>query len=165
MRIKQAWDLAISESPDADWTVGITLGTDLEDGAMYVLNISRGHWDFPTIMKRIETDYSAWKPDTIGIESVGMQRIFAQGLRPKLLPVVDIKQTKQSKDERIRGLSANFENGRIRIDKSMDELLKEYLTFPNGATKDILDCLEMVVRIQIEASTRPGFLPHVAVRK
>jgi hypothetical protein len=143
MRITQVWDLAISESPEAAYTVGLTLGTSME-GDIYVLNISRGHWSFPAMSKRIEADALAWNPVEIGIESNGFQRIIAQGLRPKLLPIIEIKTTK-NKLERIRGLSANFENGRIRISKGMDELIMEYLQFPNGETVDILDALEMGV--------------------
>jgi predicted phage terminase large subunit-like protein len=159
LRIYQAWDLAISEAPDATFTVGLTLGVD-EKGNLYVLSIARGHWDFPTIMKRIEAEALAWKPGKIGIESVGFQRMIAQGLRPKLLPVIDIKQMR-AKEERIRSLSANFENGRIRIDKSMDDLIIEFLHFPRGETVDILDTLEMAVRMVITRS--PGSL--VAVKR
>ena len=47
MRVVQAWDLAISEAPDAAYTVGLTLATDME-GGMYVLHYVREHWDYPT---------------------------------------------------------------------------------------------------------------------
>jgi phage terminase large subunit-like protein len=154
MRLYQVWDLAISESPDACYTVGLTLGLDMEQGNIYLLNISRGHWSFHAIMKRIEADALAWNPFKIGIESNGFQRMIAQGLRPKLLPIIEI-QTKKNKEERIRGLSANFENMRIRIDKSMDELILEYLQFPKGETVDVLDALEMGVSMIIEESTYP----------
>lgn len=149
MRIVQAWDLAISEAPDAAYTVGVTLGVSME-GDIYVLSIARDKMNCPAMMKRIEAEALAWKPERIGIESVGFQRIVAQGLRPKLLPIVDIKQSK-NKGERIRTLSANFENGRIRIDKHMDDLILEYLQFPKGETVDILDALEMGVRMIVES--------------
>jgi predicted phage terminase large subunit-like protein len=123
------------------------------EGVIYVLDIARGHWDFPTIMKRVEADALAWKPIKIGIESNGFQRMIGQGLQPKLLPIIDIKQSR-NKEERIRSLSPNFENGRIRISKAMDDLILEYLHFPRGETVDILDALEMGVRMIV---TTPAF--------
>jgi phage terminase large subunit-like protein len=66
---------------------------------------------------------------------------------------VDITQSK-AKDERIRGMSPHFENGTIRIDRNMDELIMEYLQFPKG-TKDILDALEMTVRLIVTPSAYP----------
>ena len=146
LRVVQAWDLAISEAPTAAYTVGLTLGSDME-GGLYVLHYVREHWDYPTTSKMIEAEALAWNPEKIGIEAVQYQRMVAQGLRPKLLPVVDITQSKQ-KDERIRSLSPHFENGTIRIDRDMDELIMEYLQFPKG-TKDILDALEMAVRLTV----------------
>jgi predicted phage terminase large subunit-like protein len=160
LRVVQAWDLAISESPTAAYTVGLTLGSDME-GGLYVLHYVREHWDYPTTSKMIEAQALAWKPEKIGIESVQYQRMVAQGLRPKLLPIVDIKQSK-AKDERVRSISPHFENGRIRIDRGMDELIMEYLQFPKG-TKDILDALEMAIRLLIEQA--PQFGLHTAVRK
>jgi predicted phage terminase large subunit-like protein len=147
MHVVQTWDLAISESPEAAYTVGLTLGVDVE-GGLYVLNYVREHWDYPTTSKMIEAQALAWHPEKIGIEAVQYQRMVAQGLRPKLLPIVDIQQSK-AKDERIRSISPYFENGTLRIDRSMDELIMEYLQFPKG-TKDILDALEMGVRLIVE---------------
>jgi predicted phage terminase large subunit-like protein len=149
LRVVQAWDLAISESPTAAYTVGLTLGSDME-GGLYVLHYEREHWDYPTTSKMIEAQALAWKPDKIGIEAIQYQRMVAQGLRPKLLPIVDIKQSK-AKDERIRSISPHFENGTIRIDRNMDELIMEYLQFPKG-TKDILDALEMAVRLIMKSA-------------
>jgi predicted phage terminase large subunit-like protein len=162
LRVVQAWDLAISEAPTAAYTVGLTLGSDME-GGLYVLRYVREHWDYPTTSKMIEAEASAQKPEKIGIEAVQYQRMVAQGLRPKLLPIVDIKQSK-AKDERIRSISPHFENGTLRIDRSMDELIMEYLQFPKG-TKDILDALEMAVRLMIGAATGygPGEKPYMRV--
>ena len=52
LRKYQGWDLAISEDPEADWTVCVTIGVD-SDGNIYVLDIYRAHVDFPPKSSRL----------------------------------------------------------------------------------------------------------------
>lgn len=144
MRVVQAWDLAISENPEADWTVCVTLGVTVE-GKMYVLEYYWKHLDFPATIKQVEAQAAAWKPERIAIESVGYQRVLAQALQPGLLPIVQVQQPK-AKEVRILGtLSPFFENGTLLINKGMEELILEYLQFPKSSHEDILDALEIAV--------------------
>ena len=64
--------------------------------------------------------------------------------------MMEIKQ-KQTKVERILGLQPHFENGRIRFpdpDKIRvnwwDKFEAEYLSYPKGKYKDLMDALEIV---------------------
>jgi predicted phage terminase large subunit-like protein len=141
LRIYQAWDLAISEDPSADWTVGLTLGVGME-GGLYLLDYVRDHWDFPTQMKKVEEQARLWRPLKIAIESNAYQKALPQALRGGLLPVVEVKQTK-NKIMRIQELAPYFENGTMRISPSQDEFLLEYLQFPKGEHEDILDALHL----------------------
>lgn len=141
LQIYQAWDLAISEDPHADWTVGLTLGVDME-GGLYLLDYVRDHWDFPTQMKKVEEQARLWRPLKIAIESNAYQKALPQALRGGLLPVVEVKQTK-NKIMRIQELAPYFENGTMRISPSQDEFLLEYLQFPKGEHEDILDALHL----------------------
>ena len=47
----QGSDLAISEDPAPDWTVGMTFRI-ARDGCSYVLDYCRGHIDFPAQVLR-----------------------------------------------------------------------------------------------------------------
>jgi predicted phage terminase large subunit-like protein len=155
LRIYQAWDLAISEDPSADWTVGLTLGVDM-DGGIYLLDYARGHWDFPTQIKQVEAQAAMWSPLKIAIESNAYQKALPQALRAGLLPVVEVKQTRD-KIMRIQELSPHFENGAIRISRAHDEFLLEYLQFPKGEHDDILDALHLAFSQVREPS--PQFMP------
>lgn len=141
LRIYQGWDLAISEDPTADWTVGVTLGFS-QDGYAYLLDYYRGHLDFPAQIKQVEAQAAAWKPYRIAIEANAYQLSLPQWLRQGLLPVVAIKQSK-NKVARLTELAPYFENGTIRINPKHEELLLEYLQFPKGAHDDILDALHI----------------------
>jgi len=141
LRIYQGWDLAISEDPGADWTVGVTLGLS-QDGYAYLLDYYRGHLDFPAQIKQVEAQAAAWKPYRIAIESNAYQRALPQWLRQGLLPVVEIKQSKD-KVMRLTELSPYFENGTLRVNPKQEEFLLEYLQFPKGAHDDILDALHL----------------------
>jgi predicted phage terminase large subunit-like protein len=141
LRIYQAWDLAISEDPSADWTVGLTLGVDME-GGIYLLHYERDHWDFPTQVKQVQVQAQIWNPLKIAIESNAYQKALPQALRAGLLPIVEVKQTRD-KIMRIQELAPHFENGAIRISRSHDEFLLEYLQFPKGEHDDILDALHL----------------------
>ena len=153
LQIFQGWDLAISEDPTADWTVGLTLGI-AQDGASYVLDYYRGHIDFPAQVSQVEAQAAAWKPEKIAIESNAYQRALPQWLKRGLLPVVQVKQTKE-KIARITGLAPYFENGTIRIEKEHEDLIMEYLQFPRGQHDDILDALDLAFRAG-RAYLQPG---------
>lgn len=154
LEIFQGWDLAISENPSADWTVGLTLGL-AEDGSAYVLSYYRGHIDFPTQVRQVEAQAEAWKPLKIAFESNAYQAALPQLLREKLLPVMEVKQT-QNKNFRLVGLSAYFENGTLRVNRQEHkELILEYLQFPKGENDDILDALDLALKAA-RSYPRPG---------
>jgi len=152
--VYQGWDLAISENPEACYTVGLTLGVS-DDNHIYILNYERGHWDFPTQIKMVEAQNMIWRPEKISIESNAYQKALPQHLRHGLLPVVEVKQDK-NKIVRLTELAPYFENGTIRIGMNHEDLLQEYLQFPKGEHDDILDALQ----IAFVASFQPRFMPY-----
>jgi predicted phage terminase large subunit-like protein len=141
LRVVQAWDLAISQDPEADWTVGLSLGADME-GNTYLLDYYRAHIDFPAQLKQVEAQAAAWRPEKIAIESNAYQKALSQQLRVSGLPIVEVKQTRD-KNLRIQSLAPYFENGSLRVSKGQEEFMLEYLQYPKGKHEDILDALQM----------------------
>jgi predicted phage terminase large subunit-like protein len=142
LRIYQGWDLAISEDPDADWTVCVTIGVDSQNN-VYVLDILRRHLDFPAQVKQVQSLASRWNPYRIAIESNTYQAALPQALNQEIFPIVQVKQYRD-KLWRLMELAPHFENGRIRINRELHEdLISEYLQFPKGEHDDILDALHL----------------------
>jgi predicted phage terminase large subunit-like protein len=142
LRIYQGWDLAISENPDADWTVCVTIGADSENN-VYILDILRKHLNFPAQVNAVLSLAKNWNPYRIAIESNIYQAALAQSVSKETIPVVQVKQH-QNKLWRLMDLAPHFENGRIRINRELHEdLISEYLQFPKGEHDDILDALHL----------------------
>jgi len=146
----QFWDLAISENPEADWTVCVTLARDTSN-TLYVEDVFRAHLDFPSQCKAISTLYNRFKPDMVGVESTAYQRSLAQWVRDNtLIPIREVQQVR-NKIERITALGPQFENGRIKLHKSQQDFLREYLEFPSGAHDDQLDALEGALQLATQS--------------
>lgn len=153
LQVFQGWDLSISEDSKADWTVCLTLGLDRATGAGYILAIYREHLNFPAQVKQVEAQALAWNPVKVGIESVAYQKALPQQVRKEIslrYPIVDVKQDRTigGKIPRMQRIGALMESQMLRIaHKGQEELVLECLQFPKGAHDDILDALEIAVRI------------------
>jgi len=138
-RVVQGWDLAITQKTTSDYTAGITLG--VKEGIWYVLDIFRAKVDFPTALRAIKSRGEQYEPQSIAIESNSYQLAVVQELRRTTsLPVVP-QIAKQDKVQKLMGLGAYFEGGRIRLKRSMQDFVGEYLSFPGGSHDDMLDAL------------------------
>jgi predicted phage terminase large subunit-like protein len=162
-----AVDPAISEDPEADQTAIVTIAFDLRTSDIYVINIWTGRINFPKQVKKI-IEYAKRRRlpgfpfpkgvsiTKIGIESVAYQKALYSSLYNKNLPVVEVKTGIRSKLERMLGLQPNFENGRIKFPKGnitynwIDKFMSEYLSYPRGKHDDILDSLEIAVKLTQE---------------
>lgn len=107
--------------------------------------------------KFIERVFSAgesFNVQTMQIEILAQQRYLLKhlleekkkrGSRLAILPL-DADMSKNVKETEISGLIAPFENGEIFIHRSMKELIGEYISYPGGMTKDLLDALGKICR-------------------
>jgi len=114
--------------------------------------------DFPTQIQKI-VEYGTkthvpFIPRAVSIRKVGIeantwQQAVSKAVYVYGLPVEEIKQ-KQTKVERILGLQPHFENGRIMFPDQnkirvnwWDKFEAEYLSYPKGKYKDLMDALEL----------------------
>jgi predicted phage terminase large subunit-like protein len=153
LHVYQAWDLAISEAPDADYTVCCTFARHVPTGRVYVLEWYRDRIDFPTQVRKVRELYEAaarryGRPRAVYIEENVYQKALVQQVRALGgVPAIGVKTTK-NKEERMAAFTPWFENGTILLPSDapgVDDFIAEYLQFPDAAHDDMLDALELGV--------------------
>ena len=123
--------------------------------------------------------YDVYRPIRFGIESVVFQKylkiFFEKECRYRGITVyvVEIKRdTKVSKDFRIRSLGHFFAEGKILIRPDMFSLIAEYEAYPECLSIDVLDALSMLVndlmvpgKISANTGVAPRPQPGVGFRQ
>lgn len=79
LKVVTGWDLAISQSARADWTVGVTLGKQA-DSKIRILKITRGKFTPAQTRQAIINDYVNFKPAKIIVENVAYQESLRKDL-------------------------------------------------------------------------------------
>ena len=93
--------------------------------------------------------HQKYRPKRWGIETFAQQNFILRALREEsstrsvYLPISSLPKDvgANAKDIRIRSLQDDFVAGDIYINKNMREFVGEYLAFPIGTTKDLLDAM------------------------
>ena len=141
----------------------IAIGVD-DINRIFVLYAWAGRPSTPTLMKKLLEVGSAF-PNMVrfGIEANAMQMLFADLVShqarqlKKKIPFVPIMQpTKIEKFFRIRAILqpvCGMERGRLFLTSQMIELKTEILTFPVGATVDLVDALASAVAMVPKMTT------------
>lgn len=122
LTITQGWDLAISQSARADWTVGVTLGRD-DNGNIYLLNIERGKFTPAETRNKIITQAALFKPSKIKVETVAFQEAIRRDLADTTdLPIEGYTTGGEKYDEYvgINSVGVLFENRKIVLPYSSD---------------------------------------------
>ena len=163
-------DPNVSGNPDTDRLAIATIAFDRDRGHIYVLDIYAEPVDWPTQMKKIlelarrrEMPYIPGKHNIrkVGIEANAWQQVVSKAAYANLLPVIEVKQ-KQTKYDRMLAMQPHFENNRFKFpDRRFgvnwwDKFESEYLSYPKGRYKDMMDALqiafEMVIVTKKESS-------------
>jgi len=91
-----------------------------------------------------------WRPLRFGVEGYGYQKSLAvlapliwkdEPLKPVLEPME--KDTRQSKETKIRSGVRFFKEGNAFTHRTMSLFKDEFITFPGGKLRDLLDCWAM----------------------
>ena len=141
-RTVQSWDTATETGSSTSYSVCTTWG--IIEHRYYLLNVSRGRLDFPTLKAAVVRHARIWGADTILIEKAGSGHALLQSLFSETsLPLVCITP-KFDKETRLAQVSALIEAGRVRIPWEspwLAEFENEVLAFPNGKFDDQVDSL------------------------
>jgi len=93
--------------------------------------------------------HQKYRPRRWGIETFAQQNFILRAIRDEaqlrrvFLPISELPKDvgHNAKDIRIRSLQDDFVGGDVLIHESMADFVSEYLAFPMGPTKDLMDAL------------------------
>jgi len=160
----QGVDLAISKKDSADYFVITTMGVRKPDEKhpnikfeIHVLDWFRDKLDFNEQLQAVKYNYHKWgkgfKPRKIGIESVSYQLALSQAAKQMTILPIDEIQSRTNKTDRIMSGSIHYANNYIKIPvdhPNYPHFLDEYTTFDGGEHDDILDSMDMCIKLIIE---------------
>ncbi len=148
----QAWDYAIGEKQQNDYTVGSTILQD-ENNFLHVLDVVRFKGDTFTIIEEMLNFYQKWTlyPDTpvaLGVEDGQIWRaiepVFKQRCAERgVFPPYEVLKPLTDKLVRARALQGRMQQGRVVFQEAdwLIPLKREFLRFPAGDHDDIVDSL------------------------
>lgn len=129
------------------FNVILTVGVDAARH-FWVARYDRGKFTPTEVVQICAQHHRAFNTDKIGIEVVYYQKAILEEFKRFyeatgiLLPVHGYnRDTKVTKEARIRGLQPLAANGHLHIRDDMKELIEEYEDYPMSRTRDILDAL------------------------
>jgi predicted phage terminase large subunit-like protein len=166
LRIYQAWDLAISQKATADYTACATVGVDGAQNA-HLLHLWRGRVSFDQTVQKMAEMAEAWKPQQVGIETVGYQSAaFQEASRRHMLPFREVKADRD-KVTRAQLLAARIDAGKFFANRKAawwPGFEEEAIGFPAGKHDDMVDAVVHALALaQMPAFFMPFF--HANVRE
>jgi len=143
-----AWDLAIGEKQENDYSVGGIASIDQKND-LWVRHVRRGHWGSLELCRQILGMFDQWRPDLTGIEK-GMIEMsigpFLHEMKEEKrmwdFSYTELKPGKQDKVARARAVQGMWEAGKIHIPFNApwtESFVNELLRFPTGVNDDQVD--------------------------
>lgn len=157
LRIYQAWDFAISEGKESDYTVGTTIGVDHRD-AVYVLDVRRFRSSDAFVLIDTIIDYAQeYDTDWLGFEDGQIWKALESQFEKRCsekhyFPAYEILKPLTDKMVRANPLKGRMQAGKVYFQQEAHwyrDLLKEMLHFPAGKHDDQIDSLAWAVRLTL----------------
>ena len=172
MRLYTAWDFAIGEKQQNDWTVGVTILQDEEDN-LHVMDVTRFKGDSFQIVEAMLDVATRWgttvgAPYLIGAEDGQIWRAIEPLLKKRmqernLFPPYEVLRPMTDKIARARPLQGRMQQSRVVFPVEAPWLAQaqtELLRFPAGAHDDVVDALAWAVYLCMgKAPPRPSDPP------
>lgn len=170
--VYQAWDFAISEGKESDYTVGMCIGVDPRDN-VYVLDVMRFRsGDGGYIVDNILDFAAQWDADVLGFEdgqiwkSIEFQ--FSKRCEERRqYPSFEVLKPLTDKMVRANPLKGRMQLGKVFFDKHASyftDMQKEMLHFPAGKHDDIIDALAWAIRLTLTRSAPRDSTPRPRVK-
>jgi len=143
--IVQSWDTAQKAGNDNDFSVGTTWLVNRSD--VYLVDIARGRFDYPTLKREVLRQRLLHKPHAILIEDTGAGTALAQELHRECVPVIAIRP-ERDKITRMSVRSAAIEAGQLYLPTAapwLADFETELLSFPNGRFDDQVDTVSQLL--------------------
>lgn len=156
-----AWDFAIGEKQQNDWTVGVTLLQDHTD-TLYLMDVERFRGDSMQIVESILDTAIKWGSDPttdymLGVEDGQIWRAIEPLLKKRMQErkqYIAYEPLKPLTDKmaRARPLQGRMQQGKVVFPEEaawLKQAEQELLRFPAGAHDDVVDALSWAVRLCI----------------
>lgn len=150
LSVYAAWDFAIGQKQDNDYTVGIPAGFDA-NGNLWILACYRGQWGSNKIIDKMFALHRRWRPDMTGGEHGHISMTLAPFIATRKVEeqmydfhVEPLKVGRQDKVARARSFQGLVQSGKVYIPMDApwaEDVMHELLRFPNGKNDDVVDCL------------------------
>lgn len=139
----QTWDLALTASASADYTVGLVLGR--KGSRIYVIDMMRGQWDPERVMQEVKAT-TRKHPLAIAkvIEASSMSKATIAMLHKELLGILPLPTGNKNKEMRLATVVPLIAAGNVYLPKQAPwtmDLVEECAAFPTGTHDDIVDAL------------------------
>lgn len=160
-RVYTAWDFAIGEKQQNDWTVGVTILQD-ETDTLYVLDVFRMKGDSFQIVEAMLNVAERWSLDAsagylMGAEDGQIWRAIEPMLKKRMTerrqyPPYEVLRPMTDKLARARPLQGRMQQGRVVFPHPetttwLAQAEQELLRFPAGAHDDVVDAMAWVVQL------------------
>lgn len=158
LRIYQAWDFAISEGKESDYTVGACIGQDMHDN-LYLLDLKRFRSsDGGYIIDEILDFARDWDAHFLGFEDgqiwKSLEFQFQKRCKERRqYPSFEVLKPLTDKMVRANPLKGRMQLGKVFFNERHSyfaDLQKELLHFPAGKHDDIVDALSWTVRLTLQ---------------
>ena len=142
-KVIQSWDTAAKNGTQNDWSVCTTwLVIDRE--FYYLLDLTRGRYEYPRLRDTAAELAARFKPDTILIEDASTGTALAQDLKRMQHWMTRLVTVEHDKIGRLYIQQGKFEAGKVLLPRGahfLRELEAELLTFPQGRHDDQVDSI------------------------
>lgn len=173
--IYTAWDFAIGEKQQNDWTVGVTIAQD-EFDCLHVLDMVRLKGDAFVIVEAILDQAKKWGAThgadyKIGVEDGQIFKAIESLLKRRMserqeYPVYEVLKPFTDKMARARPLQGRMQQGRVYFPEEYTwtrDMVQEMLRFPAGVHDDIVDALAWAVRLAMTKAPPSAQVPVAPV--
>lgn len=150
-------DAQRAERNDTDYFAAAIVGHHRRHGEAFVVDVARKRGlSLSQGVEWLREVVSGVPEPTINVESVHAQQYFLTAAKDAGLPVQGVEQSLK-KEDRLIQLSVPFENDTIQLvnfnhppedglDSRWDQLIQEWIAFPDGTHDDMLDAVELALR-------------------
>ena len=162
--VYQAWDFAISEGTESDYTVGVTIGVDSRD-SIYVLDVRRFKTSDGILLVETMVDYALeWDVECLGVEDGQIWKAVESQFQKvcdekRCWPAYEPLKPLTDKMVRASPLRGRMQAGKVYFDEKapwFKDLYKEFLHFPAGKHDDCIDATAWAVRLTLSrAAPKP----------
>ena len=170
MTVYQAWDFAITEDKQNDYTVCATIGQDEFDN-LYVLHIFRFKSDDGNaIVEHMIDQYQAYDVDFLGVEDGQIWKTLRAQFEKRcqerrVYPSIEVLQPLTDKLVRANPLKGRMQLGKVFFHKNADweeVCRRELMVFPAGKHDDQVDALSWATRLTLgHAPPKPPAPPPI----